>query len=295
MLRGMTGYGRAVVVHERGSLVAEAQSVNKRHLAVDIVVPREFSRFEGEIRKRVTSRVSRGEVTVKVSARLETGALGRVQPNLPLVRQWRDAWLAIYEELGWPVSQGVDPALFASLEGLFYVDQEEGDLERLGDCLMQAVDQAMNALESVRDQEGAVLSLDLKKRAVWLRECLERIRYKATEAVPAFRRRLEEKIKEYAAACADNEERILREVCLYADRVDIAEEMVRFQMHLDHFDKVLEGEKSSSGKTLEFLCQELGREINTVASKAADGVISGLVVEAKGELERIREQIQNVE
>lgn len=292
MIRSMTAFGRASVEVPLGRFIIEIQSVNKKFREVQVQLPRELARYELDLKKWIGERVSRGAVSVKVFAEFVGEAPYVVKPNILLVKQLKNAWQEIATEFG---SEPVQVSLLANHEGILLYSDEVADERGYKEALKAAVEEVLTQFIVMREKEGKVLYDDMCQRLVLLSQFVDGIEKRSRGVGPAYRKKLEERIKEFAEGCLDNEERVLRELCIYADRVDISEEIIRFRLHLDHFKEVLDSDERVVGKTLEFLLQELGREVTTMGSKSVDGEISRLVVGIKGELERIREQVQNVE
>ncbi|MBT3394226.1 MAG: YicC family protein [Waddliaceae bacterium] len=294
MLRSMTAYGRGDVTSEAGRFVVEMSSVNRRHLDVKVSMPRELQRFEIDVRKHVARSTSRGSVSVYITAYYDDKSPRSVVANMPLVRQLRDAWSAINEELGYE-KKGVNPKLLLEEQGVLLYDDDIADEESYRSAVLAAVDKALEGFVSMKNAEGSALNDDIVARIETLEKTVSAIESNSTGATEAFREKLLARIEEVVAGTTENEERILREVAIYAEKLDITEEITRLRSSIAQFNGMLSEKKDSVGKTIEFLVQELNREINTISSKASSAEIAKLVVIAKSELEKIREQIQNVE
>lgn len=289
----MTGYGRASVTTSLGHFVAEIQSVNRKFLELTFYLPRELSQFETELKKLVSAAVLRGQVTVKIFVTFENETPVVVSPNIPLARQVFQAWKTIAKELHLSAPTTVD--FLTNEKGLLSYAEESKNENQYRQALVEAVNAALKSFLQMRVQEGKALQSDILQRLVVLRASLAKIAQYAPNATEKYRKKLQERLSELLPESLENDERILREVAVYAERIDISEEITRFQSHLNQCDELLKSNKEGVGKTLEFLLQELGREINTIGSKASDVDVSRHVVEVKSELEKIREQIQNVE
>lgn len=294
MMKSMTAMGRATLQAPFGQLIIEIQSVNKRFLDIQSFLPKEWSHLELELRKWVEKKVRRGSVSIRVELKMTDGAFFSLQPNISLVRQLKGAWQQIYQELGLPDSP-IDPALLVQQPDLICLSKKGNDDEAYRHFFQEGVDKALEVLVAMRAREGKVLYQDIQARCLWLQQAIDFIASRATTAVHGYQKKLEERLARFGQGGIENEERILREVCLFAERVDISEEIVRFKSHLDHFLQVMGGTEEEIGKTLEFILQELSREINTLGSKNTDNEVARRVVQCKGELEKIREQVQNVE
>lgn len=271
----------------------EIQSVNRKHLEINSFLPKELVRFDAEIKQWVGSLIHRGQVTLKVTACFDVESPTVVAPNLPLARQLKKAWDQIATELG--IEKAFSLELLAKENDLLLYEEDLKDEEGCRKTLHEATSHALSQMMEMKRKEGEALKNDISSRLEKLEDLIKKAEEKAPDAPKKFRQKLTERIEEVLQKGIENEERILREVCVYAEKVDIAEEITRFKSHLKQFETLLNKEALSIGKTMDFLVQELNREINTVGSKSSDIELSHLVVDIKGELERIREQIQNIE
>lgn len=292
MLKSMTAYGRACLETPLGRFNAEIQSVNRKHLEINIFLPQELTRFESDLRKLLGTVISRGQVTLKVSAYFEQGTPIVIKANLPLARQAKKAWETIAADLG--LKEEFKLAMLANEPGVLIHEEELQDEEQYLELLKEVVNQALSNFMTMREIEGKALQQDIAERIVNLKNWIEKIVVRSPGATERYRQKLTERLKEVCSGAVENEERVLREVAVYAERIDIAEEATRFRSHLNQVEELLKSDVPI-GKTFEFLLQELNREINTIGSKASDVEVTRLVVEIKSELERIREQIQNIE
>lgn len=295
MLKSMTAYGRFSFSSKLGRFTAEIQSVNRKYLEINVYLPPELLRFEGEVKKWVSDRVGRGQVNVRLTAIFEAETPVVVAPNLPLARQIKKAWDAIANDLGVSGEQSFKLSMLTNQEGilLFNTDIVNEDEYRAG--LKAAVDGALAPFIQMKDREGEILAEDIESRLSKLQTWIDVIATKAPGATIKYRQKLVERIEELLPGVVENEDRILREIGMYAEKIDVEEEITRFNSHLKQLRNLLLTSSESIGKTLEFLIQELNREINTIGSKSSDVDVSRLVIDVKSELERIREQIQNVE
>lgn len=295
MLKSMTAYGRATTITALGRFVVEIQSVNRKHLEINVLLPKELTRFDADIRKLVGTQTFRGQVNVKVSVYFDKTASSTVTPNLPLAKQLKAAWEAIAKELKLDASE-ISLELLSKEDGILLYSDELQDEEQYRTDLTSVVQEALEQFAAMRIREGEALLQDITSRLTNLRHWLDRIVVLSKDSVSKYRQKLVERLESIVPSIIEDEERILREICLFADRIDIAEEVTRFYSHLDQWGNLLLfTEAKSIGKTLEFLLQEMSREVNTIGSKSSDIEISHLVVDMKSDLERIREQIQNVE
>lgn len=289
----MTAYGRACVSSHLGRFVAEIQSVNRKHLEINTFIPKELNRFDPDIKNWIASQVFRGSINVKIIVAFEKESPLVVTPNLPLARQIKKAYDMIAEELG--IENGFKLSMFANEQGVLLYDEDIKDEEKYRDSLKQVIESALGDLVEMKKREGAILQKDIADRLQDLHKLIRFIADKAPGATERYRQKLKERLEEVLPGHIENEEKILREISIFAEKVDISEEITRFNSHLLQFENTMDKASGGVGKTLEFLVQELNREVNTIGSKASDIEVSKRVIEIKSELERIREQIQNIE
>lgn len=294
MLKSMTAYGRASLNTKVGHFVVEIQSVNRKFLEVNVFLPRELNQFDIELKKWLLPHLARGQVTVKVNVTFEGAVPFVVRPNLPLARQLKSAWDEIARDLELDVDE-FRLSLLESAEGLLSYEENLAEEDNYRDALKETLEVALKAFLQMKAQEGAVLQTDIAQRLVKMRQSMQTIEQKMPFATRKYREKLIARLDELVPGHVENEERILREIALFAEKIDITEELTRFYCHLTHFEELIYSQVLSVGKTLEFVLQELNREINTIGNKSSDLDIARAVIDVKSELERIREQIQNIE
>lgn len=292
MLHSMTAYGRAKVDTSFGHLVVELQSVNRKYLEVNVILPKELGRFETDVRRWLSAVLHRGQVTVRVNATYEQRTPVKIVPNIPLAIELKNAWNQVGEAVGAKTPFSLE--LLAKESNLFSYEDSMEDEEIYRASLKRGVDESLQPFLAMRQREGNFLAVDILSRIAHMREQVRQIRSWAADAPSKYREKLAAAL-EQALPGAENEERLLREVMLFADRVDVTEELTRASSHLDQLESAIRTGGTPIGKTLEFLLQELLREANTMASKSIQTEVSYAVVELKGEIERIREQVQNIE
>lgn len=295
MPNSMTAYGRATSKTSFGHLVVEMQSVNRKHLEIQVVLPKELTQFEADVRQWLSGTLHRGQITVRVHATYDAMTPIRVTPNLPLARELKKAWDAISQSLGVNSASHFHLEMLAHETELFSYETMTEDEGLYRDALQQTLQQALVPFIEMRKREGYALELDIRERIALMHKHLELIAGTATNAPQRYREKLMATLEQILPVSPDNAERVVREVCLFADRIDIAEELTRAQSHLQQLQWMLSSQEPQLGKTLEFLLQELFREVNTIASKSSEIAISHAVVALKTEIERIREQVQNIE
>lgn len=290
MLISMTGYGRAENKTALGSVLVEIQSQNRKFFeSVILNLPETFFGFDIEIKKELKKVISRGHVVLKfhlTKGEVETGL-----PSTHFLLQLKEKWISIAKEVGFEESK---------IDLVFLLDRlkegnlvEEPTLEK--ESLIQTLKEALVSIVKMKKEEGAAIAEDLTQRLNTISLWLQEINEMAKKEPSAYREKLERKIGEYFSASSEDQERIGKEVVLFADRVDITEELVRLESHIQQFIKMINSEETVLGKKLDFLSQEMFRETNTIASKSSFTEIVKTAVEIKSELEKIREQIQNVE
>lgn len=297
MIRSMTGFGTAELETDHGEVRAEARSVNNRHLKVSFRLPDRAAPWESELRALVAERLARGTVDVRVSVRTgEAEGEGALEWELdqPRVRGFLDAFRTLREEYNLPgqIDLGL---LLRGGELLRPARPPEADWLTL-DQVRRAVEGALQGLVQMRGREGERLAEDLRARVAALRAGADEVGRLAPDRVRRERERLRAAVRELTDGLEPDDERLEREIAVLADKWDLGEELVRAGAHLDAFEEYLDAPAEEAvGKRLAFLAQELHREINTMGAKANDARISRVVVEMKNELEKVREQVENVE
>lgn len=295
MIWSMTGFGSSTVETEAGSVRAEARSVNSRHLRVSFRLPERAQPWEADLRAMVSDRVSRGQVDIRVSVdapEVETGPIWELDEAR--VRGYLEAFRVLREEYTLPGQVDL-PLLLRAGEILREVRPEALEWLEAGQ-LRRAVEEALAGMVEMRQREGQRLAEDLRARAEAIWNGVDEVERLAPERLRKERERLREAVAELTGGADRDDDRLEREIVFLADKWDIGEEVVRTRAHLEAFAEYLAAPASEAvGKRLAFLVQELHREINTMGAKANDARISRHVVEMKNELEKMREQVENVE
>ena len=290
----MTGRGVGAAAGRLARVEVELSSVNRKQLDVDVGLPRFLSSFESRVQELVQGRLSRGRVSGEIRVTwAEAAQAAGARVDLGLARAAVTALRAAAKKLGLP--DDLKASALLALPGLVALERGERDLEALWPTVRKALDAALAKLQAMRKKEGAALGRDLQGRLATLRTLVGEIAARAPGVAETYRANL---LKRIAAALPDadlaGDERLLKEVALFADKADVAEELVRLDSHFRQAAGLLKT-GGVAGRTLDFLVQEMGREINTIGSKANDGEIARRVVACKAELERFREQVQNLE
>lgn len=293
MLKSMTGYGRAESSKGALEFSVEIRSGNNRFREIILRLPQSLQPSEDRIRSIVSSRLRRGRIEVSIQIKDNNGDKGlNLELNRPLVRAYATIFNELNEALG--CKQPIDLSFFSQLRDTIIVKQDSVDLERIWPDLKDVLDKALLSLETMRMDEGKALEEDFLVRLNRIKGDIEEIRNRAKVTVAEYRDKLIQKINKLIESIDIAEDRLMQEVALMADRSDITEELIRVESHLEQFRSYM-NQDDVIGRRLDFLLQEINREVNTMASKAADSFVSQLVVDIKAELERLREQIQNVE
>jgi len=292
----MTGYGRGEVMLNGLRLTAEVRSVNHRFCELSVRLPRALSALEGEARKLLTERFTRGKISLGVTWGGEGEAQAEPSATLRVDAHAADRYVALLRELKakYGLAGDIDLRSFASLPNLFVWEEPTADSEAYAAMLREVILKAAEDMVRMKELEGETLRTDLETRVDSIRTRVAHIRERAPERLRDARNRLRERVNLLLEDGEIPEERVAQEVAILSDRLDCTEECVRLESHCGHFRKLLE-EESTPGRKLNFLLQEMNREINTIGSKSSDVPIVEQVVEVKEELERIREQVQNIE
>jgi uncharacterized protein (TIGR00255 family) len=292
MIKSMTGYGKNEVTLVSGRIVVEIRSVNHRYSEISVKLPRTLIALENDVRKCVAEQVKRGKIEVFILQEGLIGAAALPTVNIPLAKVYYEAFSKIKDALG--LYDPVPLSLIAAQKDLLVMEERGVPAETLREMLLAAVKDAVDNLDAMRTCEGKALLEDLQARSALLSGLILRITERAPVAVAENSFKLRARVMQLAGESGVDEGRLAQEFVFMADRCDITEELVRFNSHLKQFDETLKL-NDPVGRKLDFLIQELNREVNTIGSKANDAEITSFIVEMKAELEKIREQVQNIE
>ncbi len=293
VIRSMTGYGRKETAGAAARFSIEVRSLNNRYLDVQVKVPRSLAAVEPQVRKVVQERFSRGRFDVSITRGGEKEKSGQLVLNEDLAVQY----IAILRDLKarFGLSGDVDLSMVAGYPDLYSVVERDEDPEALWQLLSSGLSEALGELERMRTEEGAVLARDILARLDTVERLIGTVRDKSPLSVELARKRMSETLAKLLHEQPDPV-RVAQEIAILAERTDITEELIRLGSHLAQFRALVrDGAREGVGRKLDFLLQEIGREANTIASKAMDADISIAVVHIKAELEKIREQVQNIE
>ena len=292
MIKSMTGYGRAVETVNGREFTVELRSVNNRYLDCTVKLPRILTFAEEAVKQAVKASISRGKVDVFVSVKSENGSEAQVSLNRGVLEGYLTAMRRMVAEYG--VADDISAVALARMPEVFTVDKPELDEQQLQADLMTVVQKALTGFDAMRTTEGAALDADLRGRGQTILELVTQVEQNSPQTVADYRARLENKMKEVLASTTIDESRILTEAAIFADKVAVDEETVRLRSHLQQMNTMLRG-GGAVGRKLDFLLQEMNREANTIGSKCSDVRLARIVVDIKAELEKIREQTQNIE
>ena len=292
MIKSMTGYGRAVETINNREFTVEVSSVNNRYLDCSVRLPRMLSFAEEAVKQTVKQYVSRGKVEVHISVRSEATEDTKLTLNAPVVEGYLNAMRQMVDAYG--VKDDISVSALSRLPEVFIMEKAKADEEQLQADLMNVLNHALDSYNGMRTVEGAALDADLRSRSNTILNYVSQVETGNAQTVQDYRARLEAKVREMLADKNMDEGRILTEVAIFADKVAVDEETVRLRSHLQQMNTMLSA-GGAMGRKLDFLLQEMNREANTIGSKCTDVALARIVVDIKAELEKIREQTQNIE
>ncbi len=292
MIRSMTGYGSAKGAAEGFEITVELKSVNNRYLDTSVKLPRNFIFAEDAIKKAVQAHISRGKVDVFVTVDASTVGDVTVKVNESLLKGYIDAITHIFEE--YPVTNDLTAMSVARLPDVLCVEKADMDAEQIAAEITEIAERALKDFDEMREREGEKLRDDVLGRIDTIDRLVSIVEEKAPETVKEYRARLEQKMTEVLATSGIEESRILAEAAIFADHIAVDEETVRLRSHMSQLRTMING-NSPIGRKIDFLVQEFNREANTIGSKCQNSEIAHVVVDLKSEIEKIREQIQNIE
>ena len=292
MIKSMTGYGRAVETVNGREFTVEVRSVNNRYLDCTVKLPRSLNFAEEAVKQAVKASISRGKVDVYISVHAEGGVEAKVTLNTAMVEGYLAAMEEMYQK--YPVTKDISVSLLSRMPDVFTVDKPEVDEEQLLADLMGVVNTALSGYDAMRCTEGKALENDLRSRGNTILDFVALVEQGNAQTVVDYRTRLENKLREVLENTNIDESRILTEAAIFADKVAVDEETVRLRSHLEQMNTMLTN-GGAVGRKLDFLLQEMNRETNTIGSKCTDVRLARIVVDIKAELEKIREQTQNIE
>lgn len=293
MIKSMTGYGRAVETVNGREFTVELRSVNNRYLDCSVRLPRILSFGEETVKQAVKNSISRGKVDVFISVRSEGGDEVQVNLNKGVLESYLTAMRQMVEQYE-GIQDDISVSAVSRLPEVFTLEKPQVDEDQLLSDMMTVVAKALEGYDAMRKTEGEALDRDLRSRGETILALVAQVEQGNAQTVVDYRTRLENKLKEVLANTAIDESRILTEAAIFADKVAVDEETVRLRSHLQQMNTMLT-DGGAVGRKLDFLLQEMNREANTIGSKCTDVNLARIVVDIKAELEKIREQTQNIE
>ena len=292
MIKSMTGYGRAIETIGNKEITVELRSVNNRYLDCAVKLPRFLAFAEDAVKRKVKEAIQRGKVDVFVSVNLTAGTDTTVTLNRPVLEGYLAAMKTIAAD--YPVKDDISVTALTRFPDIFLVEKEEEEEDKVLGEILSVVEKALEKHTAMRCQEGDAMEADLRSRAKTILALVSDIEERSPQTVQEYRERLYAKMQEVLENTGIDENRILSEAAIFADRIAVDEETVRLRSHFAQMDAML-ASGGAIGRKLDFLLQEMNREANTIGSKGNDLQQARTVVEIKAELEKIREQVQNIE
>jgi uncharacterized protein (TIGR00255 family) len=288
----MTGYGRREATWAGGTVAAELRSVNHRFCEIVVRLPRSLTSLEEELKRLIQRRCARGRIELTISFMGAKDMGKSLTLDRALTRQYHSLLRDLKQEF--QLSGSIDIGLLAGFREIFATTDRPVEEKRLKQLVKRLVGGALSELDTMRNREGAALGEDTRHRLRTIRDEMRAVEKRGPMVVQQSFNRMRARVEKLMGSNDLDNGRLHQELAVFADRCDVSEEMTRLGSHLDQFEAALKS-REAVGRTLDFLLQEMGREINTIGSKANDADIAGRVVRVKGELERIREQVQNIE
>lgn len=293
MIKSMTGFGRGQMTFETQEITVELRAVNHRYFECSSRVPRAYAYLEEPLKSHLKGTIARGKVEVSLQVTsAQGGEPSQVQVNRNLARAYCEALRGLSEEL--QIKNDISVSLLARFPELFSVSRPQEDPEEMWERVRQTADLALEQFLQMRQTEGQKLQQDLEKKLQNMEGWIAQVEEQSPRTLEQYRSRLLQKLQELLGDSSIDESRILTEAAIFADKIAVDEETVRLRSHIHQFRQILAGQEPA-GRKLDFLVQEMNREVNTIGSKAQDVEIAKIVVDCKAEIEKIREQIQNIE
>ena len=292
MIKSMTGYGRAQGSFSGGDITVEVKSVNNRYLDCGVKLPRGYVYLEEGVKSQVQKAISRGKVDVFITINAAGADNVKISVNEPVAKGYIDAMHRLVQEYG--IQDDISASAISKFSDVFLVEKQEQDENEVKSAISGVVAEALGAFDAMRTREGEALKTDLLQKAEGILTLVSKVEERSPITVKAYRERLTAKMQEVLEDRQIDEARIIQEAAIYADKVAVDEETVRLRSHVDQLQNML-SEGGVIGRKLDFLMQEMNREANTIGSKGNDVEQARNVVSIKSELEKIREQIQNIE
>lgn len=292
MIKSMTGFGRAMADDEKRSFLVEIRGVNHRYLDFSIRMPKSLLSLEDRVRKEISKVISRGKLDVFITYKNYAKEDVAVETNKILAKGYVDALRSIQETFA--LKDDISVSLISRFQDVIFTEEKEENIEEIWALLEKAVKEASSAMLKMKEVEGASLKEDMLQKKVEIVSMVEKIKARDQVVIPLYKERLEKRIEELLDKVPVDESRLALEIAMYTDKASIDEEITRLLSHMEQMENFL-SETDPVGRKLDFLAQEMNREANTMASKSVDIEITNLVLSVKNEIEKIREQMQNIE
>jgi len=292
MIKSMTGFGRAMADDEKRSFIVEIRGVNNRYFDINIRMPKSLFPLEDKVRRLIATYISRGKVDVFITYRNYAREDTVVKYNKNIAK----GYVEILNELkdDFSLVNDLSVSMLSRFPDIIYTEEKEENIDELWMLMGKAIEEAASSINHMRETEGEALQTDMLQKAGEILAKIGTIRERDKEVIPLYKERLEARIKELMDAVPVDENRLALEIAMYTDKSSIDEEITRLSSHMEQFEMFL-SENEPVGRKLDFLAQEMNREANTMASKSVDLLITNTVLEIKNEIEKIREQMQNIE
>ena len=292
MIKSMTGYGMGTAENGGKLFTVEIKAVNSRYSDFSVKMPRIYTFLEDPLRKRASERINRGKVDIYVNVETNGDSDCVVNVNNALAKAYLDALRNLGSEL--EIQSNANAETFLRIPDVFTVEKAPDDAEAITKTVLEALDMALDGFDEMRIAEGEKLVTDLKEHLAFIDKATGEVEKRSPEIVKEYRARIEERMRDILGSASYDETRLLTEVAIFSDKVNVNEETVRLRSHISQFTQMLD-EGGSVGRKIDFLIQEMNREINTIGSKSNDLDVARTVIDVKAEIEKLREQIQNVE
>ncbi len=291
-MKSMTGYGTAEAMYQGKRITVEIKSVNSRYSDITVKMPRLYNFLEAPVKKAVTNYTSRGKIDVYINIDSSMDETKGVEVNVSLAKKYKDAISRIAEET--QTASDVNAITLARLPDVLSIESDDEDAEEMTKVILAALDEAGKVYTKMREEEGYNMYLVLNEHLDVIERVVETIKEHAPEIVTNYRAKIEARMKEIMGNIPYDEARLLTEVALFSDKVNVDEEIARLKSHIEQMREMFKA-KEPVGRKMDFLIQEMNREINTTGSKCNNLSIARNVIDVKAEIEKLREQVQNIE
>ena len=292
MIKSMTGYGSGKAELGNKTFSVEIKSVNSRYSDFSIKMPRVYTFLEDPIRKAAQEKINRGKVDIYVNVESSGEDDSVVKVNTALAKEYLQGLRTLSSEL--QITSNTTAETFLRIPDVFVLDKAPEDENLIKETVLKALSEALGGFDAMRIAEGEKLESDLKEHLAFIVDATAKVEERSPRIVSEYRQRIEERMKDILSGASYDETRLLTEVAIFADKVNVNEETVRLRSHVDQFNEMLQS-GGCVGRKIDFLIQEMNREINTIGSKSNDLDVARIVIDVKAEIEKLREQIQNVE